>query len=170
MSFKLRHFMELAILCCCALSIRAQPPSAGGLGGFAGHWVCKGHFDSNGAAIAGELSIEADERSGALVVHHDDVAPGAYHALEIWMPNKEGTGLRAAISDKYSGMRWLESPGWVGKTLTWTRWDKSVAAEQFAYELGTDTLQVQWSVARAGAMKLGDTLMCRRENVTRPTP
>jgi hypothetical protein len=86
------------------------------------------------------------------------------------MPNKMGTGLRAAISDKYSGMRWFESPGWVGKTLTWTRWDHGVAAEQFAYELGTDTLQVQWSVAREGAMKLGDTLMCRRDVASRSTP
>jgi hypothetical protein len=113
----------MALLCCCALSVHAQAPSAGSLGGFAGHWLCNGHFESNGAAIAGEISIETDERSGALVVHHDDVAPGAYHALKIWMPNKEGTGLRAAISDQYSGMRWFESPGWVGKTLTWTRWD-----------------------------------------------
>jgi|HubBroStandDraft_1064217.scaffolds.fasta_scaffold06625_7 hypothetical protein len=162
--------MAVAMLCCCTLSVRAQAPSVGTLAGFAGHWFCNGHFESNGAEIAGELSIESDERSGALIVRHDDVAPGAYHALEIWMPNKEGTGLRAAISDKYSGMRWFDSPGWVGKTLTWTRWDHGVAAESFAYELGTDRLQVQWSVARAGAMKLGDTLVCRREKVGRPTP
>lgn len=165
MSWKLHQSIAIMILCCCALSVRAQAPSVGDLAGFTGHWMCKGHFESNGAAIAGALSIEADERSGAVVVHHDDVAPGAYHALEIWMPNTAGTGLRAAISDKYSGMRWFDSPGWVGKTLTWTRWDKGVAAEQFAYELGTGTMQVQWSVARDGAMKLGDTLMCKREEV-----
>jgi hypothetical protein len=156
--------LAIAILCCCALSVRAQAPSVGDLGGFAGHWACKGHFESNGAAIAGEITIETDERSSALIVHHDDVAPGAYHALEIWMPNKSGTGLRAAISDKYSGMRWFESPGWVGKTLTWTRWDQGAAAEQFAYELRADGLQVQWSVARDGVMKLGDALLCRRED------
>src|ERR1700722_17523028 len=71
---------------------------------FVGHWSCKGTF-SNGTPIAGELSIEADAPSGALIVHHDDVAPGAYHSLEMWMPNKSGPGLRAAISDKFSGMR-----------------------------------------------------------------
>lgn len=115
------RFLATAILCC-AVSVRAQAPDGAALAGFAGHWVCNGHFESNGAAIAGELNIEADEGSGALIVRHDDLAPGAYHALEIWMPNKAGTGLRAAISDRYSGMRWFESPGWAGNTLTWTRW------------------------------------------------
>jgi hypothetical protein len=43
--------------------------------------------------------------------------------------------------------------------------DHGVAAEQFAYELGAGSMQIHWSVARSGAMKLGDTLMCRREEV-----
>jgi hypothetical protein len=106
--------------------------------------------------------MQFDERSSALIVHHDDVAPGAYHALEIWVVNKSGTGLRAAISDKYSGMRWLESPGWLGNTLTWTRLENGIRAEQFAYEFKDDTMQIQWSVAQGTAMKLGDTLVCRR--------
>lgn len=127
---------------------------------FIGHWSCKGAF-SNGAPIAGTLSIEADTASGALIVHHDDVAPGAYHSLEVWMPNKAGPGLRAAISDKFSGMRWLDSAGWSGNTLRWVRSENGVPAEQFAYEFNTDTMQVQWSVAKEGAMKVGDTLTCR---------
>jgi hypothetical protein len=129
---------------------------------FVGNWSCKGNFASNGAPIAADLSIQPDERSGALIVRHDDVAPGAYHALEIWMVNKTGTGARAAISDKYSGMRWFESPGWVGSILTWTRFENGIAAEQFAYEFKGDNMQVDWSVARNGAMKVGDTLLCRR--------
>jgi len=84
------------------------------------------------------------------------------------MPNKQGTGLRAAISDRYSGMRWFESPGWAGNTLTWTRWDHGVAAEQFSYELRADALQIRWSVARDGNMKPGDTLLCRRAGVAPP--
>jgi hypothetical protein len=167
---QLRWPLRIILFGCGAPSAHAQAPSVTSLGEFSGHWDCKGQFASNGAAIAGALSIESDQRSGALLVHHDDVAPGAYHALEIWMPNKQGAGFRAAIADKYSGMRWFESPGWVGKTLTWTRWDQGAAAESFAYELGTDTLQVQWSVARAGAMKLGDTLMCRRGGARQATP
>jgi hypothetical protein len=129
---------------------------------FIGNWSCKGNFTSNGAPIAGDLSIQQDERSGALIVRHDDTPPGAYHALEIWMANKGGNGARAAISDKYSGMRWFESPGWVGNGVTWTRFEGGIAAEQFAYEFRGDAMQVQWSIARNGAMKLGDTLLCRR--------
>jgi hypothetical protein len=153
----------IAIVLCADLSsfaACAEPHAL--LHRFVGEWLCKGNFVSNGAPIAGDLSMEFDERSGALIVHHDDVTPGAYHALEVWMVNKSGTGLRAAISAKYSGMRWLESPGWLGNTLTWTRLDNGIAAEQFAYEFKGETMQIQWSVAEGGAMKLGDTLVCRR--------
>jgi hypothetical protein len=124
-----------------------------------GHWSCKGNF-SNGAPIAAQLSIEADAASGALIVHHDDVPPGGYHSLEVWMPNKSGPGLRAALSDKFSGMRWFESTGWVGDVLTWVRLADGAPAEQFVYELKANTLQVQWSIAKAGAMKVGDTIGC----------
>jgi hypothetical protein len=143
-----------------SFSARAEPLAL--LHRFVGEWSCKGNFVSNGVPIAGNLSMQFDERSGALIVHHDDVAPGAYHALEIWMVNKSGTGLRAAISDKYSGMRWLESPGWLGNTMTWTRLENGIAAEQFSYEFKGESMQIQWAVAEGGAMKLGDTLMCRR--------
>jgi hypothetical protein len=126
---------------------------------FIGHWSCKGTF-SNGAPIASELLIEADAPSGALIVRHDDVAPGSYHALEVWMPNKSGPGFRAAISDKFSGMRWLASPGWSGNALTWIRMENGAPAEQFAYEFKSDTMQVQWSIAKGGVMKIGDMLAC----------
>jgi hypothetical protein len=129
---------------------------------FVGNWSCKGNFTSNGAPITAGLSIQRDELSGALILRHDDIPPGAYHALEIWIVNSAGTGARAAISDKYSGMRWFESSGWAGSTLTWIRLENGVAAEQFAYEFKADTLQVEWSTARSGTMKLGDTLLCRR--------
>ena len=149
----------LAMLLTAAGPTAATPTQGADLAKFVGHWSCKGNL-SNGAPIAGELLIEADTPSGALIVHHDDVAPGAYHSLEVWMPNKSGAGIRAAISDKFSGMRWLESAGWSANTLTWVRTENGVPAEQFAYELKADTMQVQWSVARGGAMKVGDTLTC----------
>jgi hypothetical protein len=139
----------------------AAPAQATDLNRFIGHWSCKGSF-SNGAPIAGELSIEADALSGALLVRHDDAAPGAYHSLEVWMPDKTGAGLRAAISDKFSGMRWLEAAGWDGTALTWVRTENGAPAEQFAYEFKADTMQVEWSIARGGAMKVGDTLRCSR--------
>jgi hypothetical protein len=147
-----------ATLLTAALTAAASAQGAD-LAKFVGHWSCKGNF-SNGAPIAGELLIEADTPSGALIVHHDDVAPGAYHSLEVWMPNKSGAGFRSAISDKFSGMRWLESSGWSGNALTWVRNENGVPAEQFAYEFKADTMQVQWSVAHGGAMKVGDTLTC----------
>ena len=128
---------------------------------FVGHWSCKGSF-SNGKPIAAELSVEADAPSGALVVHHDDLPPGGYHSLEVWTPNKSGPGLRAALADKYSGMRWFESTGWVGDALTWVRMENGMPAEQFSYEVNGNTFQVQWSTAKDGGMKIGDTIMCAR--------
>jgi hypothetical protein len=147
------------------VSVALTPASAdesGVLAKFVGNWSCKGNFTSNGASIAADLSIQPDERSGALILRHDDIPPGAYHSLEVWMVNKAASGVRAAISDKYSGMRWFESQGWVGSTLTWTRLENGIAAEQFAYEFKGDTMQVEWSTARTGTMKLGDMLVCRR--------
>jgi hypothetical protein len=152
--------IRATLLSAVALTAAASADGAD-LAKFVGHWSCRGNF-SNGAPIAGELSIAVDAPSGALIVHHDDVAPGAYHALEVWMPNKSGGGLKAAISDKYSGMRWLESMGWSGNALTWVRTENGAPVEQFAYEFKADILQVQWSVAKDGAMKVGDTLSCTR--------
>ena len=139
----------------------AAPAQGADLAKFVGHWSCKGSF-SNGTPIAGDLRIELDAPSGALIVHHDDLAPGAYHSLEVWMPNKSGPGFRAAISDKFSGMRWLETAGWSGNSLTWVRTENGEPAEQFAYQFKSDTMLVQWSIAQGGAMKVGDTLTCSR--------
>ncbi len=158
----LRKIILCVFLGACALVTPAFAQESPNLAKLAGHWSCKGYFTANHAAIAGELSIQMDEASGALIVRHDDVAPGAYHALEVWMANKSRTGFKAAISDKFSGMRWFESTGWEGATLTWTRLDRGIAAEQFVYKIDGDTLQVSWSIAQAGAMKLGDMLTCQK--------
>ena len=144
-----------------AVLVFAAPAQGADLAKFVGHWSCKGSF-SNGTPIAGDLRIELDAPSGALIVHHDDLAPGAYHSLEVWMPNKSGPGFRAAISDKFSGMRWLETAGWSGNSLTWVRTENGAPAEQFAYQFKSDTMLVQWSIAQGGAMKVGDTLTCSR--------
>jgi hypothetical protein len=126
-----------------------------------GHWSCKGSF-SNGQPIAARLLVEADAPSGALIVHYDDAPPGGYHSLEVWMADKSGPGLRASLSDRYSGMRWFESTGWAGDNLTWVRMENGLAAEQFVYELKRSGLQVQWSSAKNGAMEVGDTIACTR--------
>jgi hypothetical protein len=155
-----RMVIRAALLTTGALTAAASAQGAD-LAKFVGHWSCKGSF-SNGAPIAAELAIEADAPSGALIVRHDDVAPNAYHSLEVWMPNRSGAGFRAALSDKFSGMRWLESAGWSGNALTWVRTENGSPVEQFHYEFKADTMQVQWSIAKGGAMKVGDTLTCGR--------
>jgi hypothetical protein len=38
--------------------------------------------------------------------------------------------------------------------------ENGVPAEQFAYEFKSDTMQVRWSIAKGGAMKIGDMLTC----------
>jgi hypothetical protein len=142
-------------------ALAALPAPAADLSKLIGHWSCKGNF-SNGKPIAAELSIDSDALSGALIVHHNDLPPGGYHSLEVWMANKSGAGLRASISDKFSGMRWFESAGWAEDGLTWVRIENGAPAEQFVYEFKGNTLQVQWSIAKDGSMKVGDTISCDR--------
>jgi hypothetical protein len=38
---------------------------------------------------------------------------------------------------------------------------QGIAAEQFAYEFKGESMQIDWSVAKGGDMKLGDTMLCR---------
>jgi hypothetical protein len=158
----IRVFVSILLTIGVPLNLASAQQQSGALGRFVGNWSCKGSFTGNGASIAADLSIQPDERSGALIVRHDDVPPNSYHALEIWTMNKTGTGARAAVSDKYSGMRWFESTGWVGSILTWTRLENGIAAEQFAYEFKGENMKVEWSIARNGKMTLGDAILCRR--------
>ena len=131
MGGSLFRMLVSAALLTTAVMTAAAPARGADLANFVGHWSCKCNF-SNGAPIAAELSIEADTRSGAIIVRHDDAAPGTYHSLEVWMRNKSGAGMRAALSDKFSGMRWLESAGWSGNALTWVRTRTPVAPIQVA--------------------------------------
>ena len=153
-----RHFAILTVLC----ATSSQGAAAAGLERFAGHWSCAGKF-ANGAPIAGELSMEIDSRSGALIVRHDDALPGEYHALEVWSANKKDAGFKASISDGFSGMRWFESTGWQGDALTWVRSDGTPGSEEFVYQfLRTGEMEVKWLVSRDGALKVGDTLSCTK--------
>jgi hypothetical protein len=155
MSGSFRATLLLYVLTACL------PAQGADLAKLVGHWSCKGNF-SNGKSIAARLLFEADAPSGALLVHHDDAPPGGYHSLEVWMADKSGPGLRASLADRFSGMRWFESSGWAGESLRWVRKENGEAAEQFVYELKGSSLQVQWSTAKNGAMKVGDTIACTR--------
>lgn len=129
-----------------------------------GSWHCAGYFVASGKPLSSDIDFKIDERSGALVVRHDDRAPGQYHALELWTGGNARSGFRATIVDSYNGSRWLESPGWNGPLLVWTRSVGGKAAEQFAYRMiAPAALQIDWSVSRGNApLALGDRLNCKR--------
>jgi hypothetical protein len=130
----------------------------------AGRWDCADHFVANGQAIASTLTIAGDAASGSLIVRHDDAAPFAYHSLEVWTPMKPGAGLRASISDAYSGMRWFAAADPDGPAIAWKRPEGGPPAETFGYLLQDDgSLRIDWSTARKdGTLALGDTLTCHK--------
>lgn len=130
-----------------------------------GNWNCNGHFIASGKPISSELRFERDAETDTLIVKHDDRSPGRYHALELWSPGSAQQGMRASIADAYNGMRWFESAGWDGVTLTWTRRESDRDVEQFAYRLNaTGSLSVDWSARRGDSpMALGDTITCVRQ-------
>jgi hypothetical protein len=74
----------------------------------------------------------------------------------------KSAGMRASISDAFSGMRWFSSDGWSGSALSWERRNDSGPVERFTYRFDDKgELQVDWSIARAnGKLTLGDTLSC----------
>ncbi|MDQ2859370.1 MAG: hypothetical protein M3T55_01295 [Pseudomonadota bacterium] len=141
----------------------AEPSPARVLAEFSGAWRCDGHFVSNGSPIASTMVFNWSEQVGALVLHHDDAPPNAYHAIELWTFDKAG-GLSATIADGFSGVRRLVSPGWEGDVLTWTRLQEGRPVERFAYaRRGPGRIRVEWSVSRDGTtFQLGDTLDCKR--------
>jgi len=143
---------------------QAPAPDTESLKYFAGAWHCEGHFISNGAAIASTISAEWNEAAHALTVHHDDSAPNAYHAIELWAAAKEPGEYRSSIVDAYSGMRWFASPGWSGQALSWTRSDKGQPVERFVYSrTGPSSMTVDWLVSRDHVnFAVGDTLNCQR--------
>jgi hypothetical protein len=151
--------LALAIL---AGAVRAQPlTEAGSLRVFEGRWACAGTFAS-GKPIASTLSAAWDAPSQALVLHQDDRPPGAFHALELWGAHG-ASGFRATISDAYSGIRWLDSPGWADDRLTWTRTEADRPAERFVFSRPRDgAFTIDWSRAdKTGALVPGDSLTCK---------
>lgn len=140
---------------------QVTPSGNDGFSPLEGQWACAGRFIATGAPMRARIGFERDAKSGGLIVRHDDEPPGSYHALEIWSANQR-SGLRAAIVDSLSGMRWFAATGWTNDILTWVRTAAGRPAEQFAYTLTRGgELRIDWSVVRqSGVMTLGDTLSC----------
>jgi hypothetical protein len=142
--------------------VAAQPATdAASLRAFEGHWACSGAF-ANGRPTAGTISASWDVPTQALIVHQDDRPPGGFHALELWGAHGQ-SGFRATISDAYSGIRWLDSSGWVDDRLTWTREEAGHLAERFVFTRPRGGgFTVEWSpVGKDGAFVFGDRLDCK---------
>lgn len=142
-------FLLAVILCLPASVLEAEPP-AGAFAYFVGSWHCDGVFPASGKTLSSNIRFEFDEASGALLKHHDDVAPGMYHALEMWGPVRSG-GFASTVFDPYSGVRQFNSQGSDGDAVVWTR-GGTVGGERFAYtRLTQEKMRIDWSVSKDGA-------------------
>jgi hypothetical protein len=146
------------------LAVYAGGPDPDPFGYFIGSWNCTGHFVANNAPIAATITAEWDDRTMTLTVHHDDLAPHAYHAVETWGATKTPGRYHNSIADRFSGVRWYSSEGWMDGTLMWSRTEDGRETERFVYIKKSDkTMSVNWLVARGTAdLALGDTLDCVR--------
>jgi hypothetical protein len=131
---------------------------------FAGDWHCAGMFPSNGRAISSNLHFDWNASAAALVKRHDDDPPNGYHAVELWGAAKFGD-LKDTIVDPFAGVRYYESPGWSGDTLTWTNVAEESPKDRFTYtRLDPATMRVDWAVSKDGStFVVGDTLACTRK-------
>ena len=153
--------LSVAGLLCAGRTLAADEPL---LGWFAGTWQCAGHFEPSGKPIEARLGFDWSDAAGALVKHHDDRPPNAYHAVEVWGQNGPA-GLTATIVDRYGGTRLFTSSGWANESLVWTRAIDAKPVERFVYvRESQDRLRIDWATSRDGAaFKVGDTLSCERQ-------
>jgi hypothetical protein len=138
-------------------------PSPDALKYFNGEWDCAGEFPASGKKIASTVRFTYDEPTGALVKHHDDNPPNAYHAIELWAADKSGTFSNTIAVPSY-GVRTFTSPGWSDNAFVWTSGVNANPTERFTYtRLGDATMQVDWAISKNGAtFVVGDTLTCNR--------
>ncbi|MDP9018963.1 MAG: hypothetical protein M3N19_11680 [Candidatus Eremiobacteraeota bacterium] len=129
-----------------------------------GKWTCNGSFPASGKSIASTIRFDLDLGGAALVKHHDDLAPGSYHAIEVWVYQPDSKHYALTITDNFGGIRGFTSDSWQAQTLT-VQGNAAKPAEKFIYtNLSPDTMRVDWEIARDGAhFVLGDTLACARE-------
>jgi hypothetical protein len=157
-----RTFFALLGLSALPAAADAAPPKLP-LDYFAGQWACSGHF-TNGRPIAATIAARWDEAAGTLIVRHDDVAGGGYHAVETWGASVPSGTLRASIVIAGTGIRWFASPGWASDTLTWALAEPGDGVDRFVYtRRGLDAMTVDWAVSeKGGEFQIGDALECTR--------
>lgn len=137
----------------------------------AGTWQCAGQFEPSGKPIEAHVRFDWNEAAGALVKHHDDRPPNAYHAVEVWGTKGPGR-LAATIVDRYGGTRLFASSGWANESLVWTRVIDAKPVERFVYvRESEDRLRIDWATSKDGsAFRVGDTLSCERQKSTASCP
>jgi hypothetical protein len=161
------HRLLLSFVVLAGLAAIASPATAGvsrAFEGFPGQWACAGHFAS-GKSIASRMSFESALQGAGLIKHHDDLAPGSYHAVEVWrLPAKDGR-FDMVVLDNFGGARHFVSDGWHGAILIWTGDAQVNPAQRFVYtRLDAGRFRVDWQVSRDGKpFTMGDTLTCTRQ-------
>jgi hypothetical protein len=131
-----------------------------------GQWSCQGTF-SNGSPIASRIAFTPEAEGAWLLVHHDDLPPNQFHALEVWGFDDKAQQLAATFYDNFGGLRRFTSPGWNGQKLIWTG-DTSNAqppvTQRFVFQLDAPgQLVVTWEVKKGAADWIaGDTLTCKK--------
>ena len=153
-----------------AFCLGAAPPATptpngtrvGDLSFFLGTWHCSGSFPSTGKRISSTMRFESDLGGAAIVKHHDDDPPNAYHAIEVWNYSASDARFNAGISDNFGGFRHFISDGWHDGVLTWTSAPEVGLLQKFVYTRLSDTsMRVDWQASRDGkTFIVGDTLTC----------
>jgi len=134
-------------------------------GYFIGHWTCHGQFVANNMPISATIAADWDEHTMTLTLHHDDVAPHGYHAVETWGATKTPGYFHNSIADRFSGVRWYSSHGWQGDSLAWSRTENEREIERFVYTRhGERNMTVEWLVSKGDAAPMpGDMLECKKD-------
>lgn len=143
----------------------AEPIDVGaaGLTRYVGTWRCDGHFAS-GKPISANLKFEWVPKIHALLKLHDDISPGQYHAMEIWVSEKSGA-FSNTIIDSFSGKRNFRSTDIRDGVLRWVGDDSDVSIDRFEYVwIDADQFRLDWFVSKVRKdFVLGDTLLCVRD-------
>jgi hypothetical protein len=135
-----------------------------GLQYFSGTWDCKGVFPSSGKAIESRLTFAPEIEGAWLSLHHDDLPPNKFHALELWGWDAKSSAFTATIFDNFGGARRFSSKGWEDQTFIWNGDippNATSPSERFVFRKDSASqFTVNWEVNRDSSWKVGDTLTC----------
>ena len=127
-----------------------------------GEWNCKGVFVSSGKEMASHISASPALDGAWIAVHHDDLPPNRFHALEMWGFDKQAGQFFEFIYDNFGAVRRFTSPGWSADKLIWTK-DSQDRPERFIFKTKSALeMIVDWQVKKEKDWVTGDTLTCHK--------